>query len=156
MNTMTQKRPTTARYVRIHGKPGIIPVDDAGILLQRIGKDMFECDRQGNPISVDEAVVAKAPRGNVEGDPNKTVVVATPPVNRVRLAPEAPKTQADIDREEEEKSKLIQYASDRHQTQLDPSDSLALIKARVKKLNDAAGIVEKPKATRRGRKPKAE
>lgn len=132
------------RYVKKPGLNRVIPVDTAGVLLERIGKDMFECDKDGRPIDTNPVEQARASR--IEGSPQQMPVVPprTAETNTARLAPEPAKSDAQLAKDEAEKQKLIKYAKDRHGVDIDPGDGLDLVKARVKKLNAKAGIPDKP------------
>lgn len=144
------------RYVKKQGSDRVIPVDHAGILLARVGIDMFECDKDGRPIDSSPTGLARAAKIEGSDAMQPQALPRVSEVSRVRMAPEPPKTAEQLEAEETEKINLIQYAQDRHGVALDPSDSLSLIKTRVKKLNEKAGIVEpKPAKAKRGRKPKA-
>ena len=138
MATATQ--PIVGRYVKKQGSDRIIPVDHAGILLARVGIDMFECDKNGNPI--DSSPTGRARAAKIEGSPDQKEVriPRVAETSRVKMAPEPPKTEKQLEADEARKIKLIQYAQDRHNVVLDPADSLGLIEARVTRLNEKAGI----------------
>lgn len=132
------KERIVARYVKSPTSRIIHPVDDAGVLLQRVGIDMFECTKDGQPI---DGNPVHASKNIIEGrpdQPEQEIPRGTPATTRVRLAPEPTLTPEQEQARAKEKSDLIQYAQDRHNVALDPSDSLELITARVKKLNAAS------------------
>lgn len=144
-----KERPA-ARYVKSPNSKLIHPVDDNGILLKRVGKDMFECTKDGQPIDGNPVHTSKF---QIEGRPDapEQAIPRVPETSRVRLAPEPVKTDAQIAAEDKEKADLIKYAQDRFQTALDPSDSIELIRTRVKKLN-AAAPAEEPETKKTVRK----
>lgn len=136
-----KERPA-ARYVKSPNSKLIHPVDDNGVLLQRVGKDMFECTKDGQPIDGNPVHASKHIIEGRPDAPEQTIPRGVPETSRVRLAPDPIKTDAQIAAEDKEKADLIKYAQDRFNVTLDPSDSIELIRTRVKKLNAAAPAEE--------------
>lgn len=133
------------RYLKKIGKATIFGYNE--ILARR--SDVVECDEKGN--------VVDAPKPSAPADEAQTpAAVRAARANRdekIKLAEDDAdkRTPEEKAKDDEQKAELIQFAKDRYQTDIDPADSLEVVKARIAKLTGGkAKGGKKAKATTEG------
>jgi hypothetical protein len=130
--------------------PRVIPVDTNGVLLGRIGVDAFECDRDGKPLvdgpvgmnMISETSRMRAEQRQVREDYQVPVAAgkAVPGPTIQRMTQDDPKSEEQLKIDAEEKSRLLAIARDDFLTELDPNDSVGVIRARVNMLRKNAPL----------------